>query len=228
MPFPVIPIAAGAIAGGALYNLIKGSPTSGVNKRIEEYYKNIQGRAAPQAGPASVADYSSFRQNQTDLLGRLDALSRGQGPSLAREQMRQATDRNMSQQASIAQSGRGNPALANIVAANASGRLGAQAASDSSRLAMEEQLGALSQIGGVAAQGRSADEEMNRFNALQSNYRDQANLEALLRSRGLDDNAIQSILQMQMQKAGMPSFGDKLMAGGAGMLALGATNRGMK
>lgn len=184
-------------------------------------------RTAPQAGPAALAQTSGFRDNQQELISRLEALSKGQGPSLAAEQLRQATDRNMKQQASIAQTGRGNAALAGITASNASGALGAQAGSDAAVARIAEQQMALQQLGGAIGQGRGQDQDLSQFNALQTNYRDQFNIEAQLRARGLDDAAIQAIMAMKMasaQNAQQNSFGNQLMSGGAGLLAMAGTN----
>lgn len=220
---PLMVAGGAAVAGGALSNYFGKDPQDDINKRMEEYYKQIQGRTAPQIGPASHSAVSGFRNNQQDLIQRLEAMSRGEGPSLAREQMKASTDRNMAQQSSIAQTGRGNAALAGITAANNSARLGAQSAQDTGMLRVQEQLGAFGQLGGAINQGRTSDEGNTQFNALQNNYRDQANLEAMLKSRGLDDQAIQSIIQGQMSMANRPRLGDQLMAGGAGLLSLGAT-----
>lgn len=184
-------------------------------------------RPAPQAGPAAVAQTSGFRDNQQELISRLEALSKGQGPSLASEQLRQATDRNMKQQASIAQTGRGNAALAGITASNASGALGAQAGSDAAVARIAEQQMALQMLGGAIGQGRGQDQDLSQFNALQTNYRDQFNIEAQLRARGMDDQAIQAIMAMKMAQAQanqQNSFGNQLMAGGGGLLALAGTN----
>lgn len=183
----------------------------------------VPGRQTPQAGPASVAQTSGFRQNQQDLIGRLEALSKGQGPSLAAEQLRQATDRNMKQQASIAQGGRGNAALAGITAANNASAMGSQAASDSAVARIAEQQMALQQLGGAINQGRTADQDLSQFNALQNNYRDQFNVEAQLRARGLDDEAIANIMRMRLGSQ-KPGTADQLMAGGAGLLALNGSN----
>jgi hypothetical protein len=241
---------------GLLSNALGGDPMAGVNADLNRYSASVQGgkqwvpgagatgsiwdkikgrgsfqqtpgRAAPQAGPAQLAQTSGFRDNQQELISRLEALSKGQGPSLAAEQLRQATDRNMKQQASIAQSGRGNAALAGITASNASAGLGAQAASDSAVARIAEQQMALQQLGGAIGQGRGQDQDLSQFNALQQNYRDQFNIEAQLRARGLDDAAIQAILQMKQAAAANKqanSFGNQLMAGGAGLLSMTGTN----
>lgn len=195
-----------------------------------EYKKHRQmlpGRQAPQAGAASLAQTSGFRANQQELISRLEALSKGQGPSLAAEQLRQATDRNMRQQASIAQTGRGNAALAGIQASNMSGMLGQQAASDAAVARIAEQQMALQMLGQNIGQGRTQDQDLSQFNALQTNFRDQFNVEAQLRARGMDDDAILRILQMRAgiaQHKDQQSMGNQLMAGGAGLLALSGSN----
>lgn len=186
------------------------------------------GRADPQAGPAQTAATSDFRTNQQDLISRLEAMSKGQGPSLAAEQLRQATDRNMKQQSSIAQGGRGNAALAGIQASNMSGQLGMQSASDSAVARIAEQQMALQQLGQNIGTGREQDQSLGQFNALQQNYRDQFNVEAQLRARGMNDEQIRAIMQMKMasaQAAQQGSMGNQLMGGGAGLLALGGTNQ---
>lgn len=241
----------GAVGAGALYNYLNGDPMKGVNRDLANYQNQVMGtparpafggilggmgargavagtpgRADPQAGPAAQAQTSGFRDNQAELISRLEALSKGQGPSLAAEQLRQATDRNMRQQASIAQSGRGNAALAGLTAANASQQLGQQAASDSAVARIAEQQMALQQLGGAINQGRVADQDLSQFNALQTNYRDQFNVEAQLRARGLNDEAIARILQMKQASASRPTLGDQLMGGGAGLLSIWGTNQG--
>lgn len=252
-------LAGGLGMGGAgmLANQLGSDPMAGVNKNINDQYNGVAGtpgssgfqssffggkrfgakpatpgRAAPQAGPAAVAQTSGFRNNQEELIGRLEAMSKGQGPSLAAEQLRQATDRNMKQQASIAQSGRGNAALAGIQASNVSGQLGAQSASDSAVARIAEQQMALQQLGGAINQGRTSDQDLSQFNALQNNYRDQFNIEAQLRARGMDDEQIRALLQMKMasaQQKQQSSFGNQLMGGGAGLLSLyGSQQQGKK
>lgn len=200
--------------------------------RTPQQKQYTPGRAAPQAGAAALAQTSGFRSNQQELVSRLEALSKGQGPSLAAEQLRQATDRNMSQQASIAQTGRGNAALAGIQASNMSGALGAQAASDSAAARIQEQQMAFQLLGGAIGQGRGQDQEQSQFNALQTNFRDQFNVEAQLRARGMDDEQIRAIMQMKTQmalaKGQKGSMGDQLMAGGAGLLAMQGSSGGKK
>lgn len=247
----------GMAGAGLVMNQFGSDPMAGVNRDINSQYRGVAGdpgsagappsffgskrygqraatpgRAAPQAGPAAVAQTSGFRDNQQELITRLEALSKGQGPSLAAEQLRQATDRNMKQQASIAQSGRGNAALAGIQASNTAGALGAQSASDSAVARIAEQQMALQQLGSAINQGRTSDQDLSQFNALQKNYRDQFNVEAQLRARGLDDEQIRALLQMRMaaaQAKQQGSIGNQLMAGGAGLLSMyGSQQKGSK
>lgn len=254
MAFPFLGAGLGMAGAGMLMNQFGSDPYAGSNKLLNDYqtqvmggqrrvgsplgyafgkgpkpyYETVAPRQAPQAGPAQLAQTSGFRSNQQDLINRLDALSKGQGPSLAAEQLRQATDRNMAQQASIAQTGRGNAALSGITASNAAAQLGQQAASDSAVARIAEQQMALQQLGGAIHQGRTADQDLSQFNALQQNFRDQFNIEAQLRARGLDDEAIARIMQARMaqdQAKQAGSFGNQLMAGGAGLLSIWGTQQ---
>ena len=221
----------GAMAGaGMLMNALGPDHMAGAKRDINQYFKQVKGRGAPQAGIAAMAGQSDFRRAQSGLVSRLDAMSRGEGPSLATEQLRQATDRNMKQQASIANSGRGNAALAGITASNASAGLGAQAGSDAAMARIAEQQMAIQQLGSVSGQARQQDNDLNQFNALQKNYRDQFNIEAKLRARGMDDESIRHLLTLKMnlgQQAQQSSMGNQLMAGGAGLMSMGAQPKPM-
>lgn len=218
----------GAIGGGLLGGLLGGfgsDPNEDQRNQLQAYLSQVQGRQAPQLGPASQSALSGFRQNQSDLIKRLEAQSRGEGPSLATETLKAATDRNMAQQASIAASGRGNPALAAIQASNMSGRLGMQAGQDAAQARIAEQNMALSQLGSAINQGRTSDETNSQFNAQQQNFRDQANLQAKLQAMGMTDEQIRAIFGQMGGTTGQPTLGDQLLSGGAGMYALGATQK---
>lgn len=218
--------AGGILAGvGGLLNFTQEDPNDKNRQQLDQYRRSVLGRDAPQAGPAQSSGYSGFRNNQQDLVSRLEALSKGEGPSLAAEQLKQATDRNMGNQASIAQSGRGNAALASMTAANNMQRIGQQAASDSATARIAEQQMALGQLGTAVGQGRQLDEANNQFNASEANKMAAANLEAKLRSQGLNDQTIMQIMQMQFGNK-KDRIGDALMAGGTGLLAAGATSGG--
>lgn len=195
-------------------------------KMLMDYYGGIGKGPMAQAGPAAQSAYSGFRANQTGLINRLEAMANGQGPSLARQQFEQATDRNMRGQQAMAASGRGGP-LSQLTAANNMAMLGANAAQGSALARTNEQMQAIGQLGGVIAQGRGADEQTNMFNAESKNQMAIQNLRARLDQMGLDQNAKLQILQqlggMNQAQAGRPGFGDQVLAGGAGMFAMGAT-----
>jgi hypothetical protein len=215
----------GGIAGGLL-GLFGGGKDDEQKRLLEEYRRQVMAREAPQIGPASQAATSDFRTNQQDLVKRLEAQANGTAPSIVDAQLRQATDRNMAQQSSIAQSGRGNPTLAGIVAANNSANFG-QAASQSAvagRLA--EQQMANQQLSGTLQGARGTDEQTSQFNAQQQNFANQANLEAKLRTMGLNDTAIMNIMQQVNGINAKPTLGEQLLAGGTGALGMFAANRG--
>lgn len=206
-----------------------GSPDDQYRKMLMDYYAQAGGREAPQAGPAAQSGYSSFRGNQTDLVSRLEALSKGQGPSLAAQQFQQSQDRNMAGQQSMAQSGRGGP-LAALNAANNMGQLGAQGAQGSAMARIQEQQMALNQLGLTLHGARGADEANNQFNANEQNQMAGTNLDAKLRTMGYNDQARLQILS-QMGQLGdrqannnKPSMFEKFMAGASGMSSFMKTN----
>ena len=225
---PGIGTGIGAVAGGiggGLLGMLGGGRDEEQRKQLEEYRKMVMGREAPQLGPAATSATSDFRGNQQALVGRLEAIANGTAPSLAAEQLKAATDRNMAQQQSIAQSGRGNATLANIVAANNASNFGQQAAQQAvaGRLA-EQQIG-IQQLSGTLQGARGQDEQGSQFNAQQENFARQANLEAKLRQMGLNDAAIMSIMQQIGGVNNKPTLGDQILAGGGGALGFLASQR---
>ena len=219
-----------AIGGGiGLLGGLFGGQDDAVNKQqqmLQDYYNSVKNQQIAQAGPAATSQYSGFRQNQSDLINRLGAMASGQGPSLAAQQFQQATDQNISQQQAIAASGRGGP-MAALTAANNSAGLGAQAAQGAAMGRTAEEMGALSQLGGAIAQGRGADEATNQFNAAQKNSTALANLNAQMQGMSIKDTAMGNSLNMSNQLATQPTMGQQILAGGAGMFALGAGNGGL-
>lgn len=221
----------GTAIGGGLGLLAGFMPSStgdeDKNKQmLMDFYGQAGGRAAPQAGPADQSAYSGFRANQSGLISRLEAMANGQGPSLARQMFEQATDRNVRSQQAIAASGRGGP-LSQLTAANNTAMLGANAAQGGAIARTNEQMQAIGQLGGVIAQGRSADEGNNQFNAQQNNQLAIQNLDARLRTMGMNDQARLQILSQlggnAQAQASRPGLGDQMLAGGAGLYSMGAT-----
>jgi hypothetical protein len=224
------PLGTGVGAGvGLLTGFLGGENEQDANQRrmLMDYYNRGVG-PAPQAGPAANSAYSGFRGNQTGLVNRLESMANGQGPSLARQQFEQATDRNMRAQQALASSGKGGP-LSQLTLANNVGMLGAHAAQGSVLARTNEQMGAIDRLGGVIAQGRGADEQTNMFNAGQRNNTELANLRARLDAMGLDAQTKMQILshlgEQNARQAGQPGLGDQILAGGAGMYSMGATQR---
>jgi len=216
----------GALLGGGLGGLagaFGGDPQAEMRDRLRGMEGQFGGRQAPQMGAAAQGAYSGFRSNQADLISRLEALSRGEGPSLAQQQLQAATDRNMRGQQAMAAGARGpSGALAQFQALNNTGMLGAQAAQDAASARIAEQQMALQQLGMTINSGRGADEGMNRFNADAQNQNQYGNLQAQLAQTGMNDRGVLSLLGMQQQGAQRPSLGSSIMAGGAGMFgALG-------
>lgn len=192
-------------------------------KMLMDYYSKIQnGRPAPQMGPAAQGTQSSFRTNQSNLVSRLEAMSKGEGPSLANEQLKAATDRNMRSQQAFANTGRGGP-LAAQQAMNNTAMLGAQASQDSAQARIAEQQMALNQLGLTIHGARGMDEDMSKFNAGQQNEASQANLAARLKSMGMDDEAIARTLGLMSgnsnASANQVGMGERLLAGGANAYA---------
>ena len=228
--------APGAVVGGVvggLAGLFGGGGDENKNKdrqRLLDYYASLQGResrGAPQIGSTAQADYSTFRDNQSNLIKHLEAMSQGRGPSLAAEQFKSSTDRNIAQQQALAQSGRGNQTAAAFQAANNSAQLGAQSAQDAGVARIAEQQMALNQLGLTLHGARGSDEDTNRFNAGQLNNTALANIDAQLKARGLDDEARIRVLGMITGGSANtgPGLGSQILAGGAGLYSMYATNK---
>lgn len=226
--------AIGGVAGGLYggYKGYKSSATSGHEDQnrqmLNDYYARVMGRGGQgmQMGPAAQGQMSGFRQNQSDLISRLEAQSKGQGPSLANEQFRANADRLGAQQSSIANSGRGGP-LAAQAAANNTALIGAQASQGAVQGRLQEQQNATNQLGLTLHGARGYDEDMSRFNAGQQNEVAAQNLGARLKAMGLDDDTILRIMQQQGNAAqnqyGRPTEGDALLAGGINAFSTYAT-----
>lgn len=215
----------GALGGGLLAGFSSNSQDN-QNSALEKYRQQILARGFPQiAAPQMAGNSEGYRADQQALISRLGALSRGEGPSAALQAMTQATDRNMAQQQSIAQSGRGNAALANIVAANNTNNFGQQAAQQGEIARIQEQNQANQLLGQNLGAARAADEQTAQFNAQQNNYASKDNLDAKLRLLGLNDSAIASVMNQQAAAAQRPTLGEQLLAGGVGALGMYAANQ---
>ncbi len=139
------------------------------------------GRGAPQIAG------SRFQGNQGRLVGMLERQAAGQGPSAAQGMLRDALGRNVStQQALLATGGPGAARAASQQAGALSGSLANQAA----QARVQEQLGAQGLLSQTLQGARSQDLQ-----------RQQLQSDADLRSRGLNDQQIARLRQMELDNA---------------------------
>lgn len=209
----------GAVLGG-VGGLFGGEdPKEKYRKQLSQLASGYGKRTAPQAGAAALAGNSQFRGNQAGLISQLEAMARGEGPSAASIQMRDAMDRAAGAQASAAAGagGRGvNQGAALRGAMNNTAAVQAQGARDTATMRAQEQLNSIGQLGQNIAQGRSADEATSQFNAGAQNSMSAANLESALRTMGLNQQGELQALQLAMGASG-PGIGAQIGAFGAGM-----------
>ncbi len=210
--------APGAVVGGILGGLgsvFGDDPGAAAEEERKRYLASIANRQNPALGPAAQADYSGFRNNQADLVRRLEAMSRGEGPSVSREMLNQATEKNVAQQNALAAGGRGGN-LGAMVAMNNTGRLGAQAAQDAALGRVQEQNNAINNLGMQLYSARGADEDMNRYNTSAQNNFALQNADNQLRFWQQQDQA--NLQGLGMAPRG-PSTSDQILAGGASLRA---------
>jgi len=198
-------------------------PNDKYKKQLAELAKTMGNRQAPQLGTgAAQAGYSNVRGNQAGLIAQLEAMARGEGPSAAAIQMREAMDRAVASQTSTAATaaGRGvNQGAAYLNAANMGAAIEGQGARDTATLRAQEQANAIGQLGQVIAQGRAADENINQFNAGANNQFSLANLQAQLQTLGLNDEAqLRALLGVIGAAPPGPGLGTQVLAGGASAL----------
>ena len=152
---------------------------------------DARNRTAPSAGAASVnqVPQAQFRKGQMDLVAALQAQAAGQGPSLANAQLRQATDRNISQSMALQNSARGgNPAMAARNIGNQAANLNQQAAGQSAINRMQEQATAREQLASVLGAGRAADIGLATSDAGFAQQSGLANQDAGLRQTAMNDD----------------------------------------
>lgn len=211
----------GALGGGILGGLAGAFSGDNGAQGYQDTLKQLAGqygnREAPQAGLAAQAGYSGFRGAQAGLIAQLQSMAAGNGPSAAAIQMRQAMDRAAAAQASAAAGagGRGvNAGAAMRTAMNNTAALQSQNARDTAIMRAQEQLAATGMLGNTINQGRNSDENVNQFNASQTNQTALANLQAKLQTMGMDQQGQLQALALAMGVAG-PGLGSQIMAGGA-------------
>lgn len=211
----------GAIGGGLLGGLGGLFGGDGKDQMTEDARRRLLALGGQDIN-AAQAGMSDQRGRQLNYLDQLQALSQGQGPSLAKEMLKDSMKQAEAGQQSVAAGATGRGVGAGASYRSAAGMVGSmgQAAQRTGAMARaQEQLGALSMLGQNIASTRGSDENMNTFNTQQTNNMAEASrrmrLEALMGGGKL---------------AGMgqtSSLGDQIGAGGANMFALlGGRGRG--
>lgn len=127
--------------------------------RAQDY--KIDKQAVTGADVGSNLEVNEYAQRQRNLANALEAASRGEGPSIAQDQLKQATDRTMAQAQAQAQSGRGmNAAMAARAAMQAQGQAGQEAAGQSAQLRAQEQVQARGELQQAITNARSQAQDM--------------------------------------------------------------------
>ncbi len=223
--------AAQGAAGGALAGSAFGGPLGAIGGGViggamglwgsgggNPYDAQMQAWANGQGNPtAAQGQLSQFRGNQAHLISALEAQARGEGPSLAAQQLQAATDRNTKQSQALAAGASGpNAALAQFQAQQGNQALGAQAAQDAALMRIQEQYNAQNQLGLTLHGARGMDESMSQFNAGAKNDMAQFNR----------NSQYGALSQMWGNEAGKPSMGEQIMGAGAGLYAFKAGQQG--
>lgn len=211
----------GAVIGGGVGGLLGlfggGGQQGKYQDQLNRLSQGFASRQAPQAGPAQTARNSPLTGNRAALIAQLEAMARGEGPSAAQLQMREAMDRAAGAQASAAAGagGRGiNAGAALRQATNNTAAITAQGARDTGLMRVNEQLGATNQLGNVVGQGVAADQSLSMFNSGQENDMNRFNAQQRLQMMGINDEAqLRALLgAMGMEQ---PGLGSRIFAGGA-------------
>ena len=226
---PGIGTAVGAGIGG-LVGLFSGQDDAGRQRdRLAEYERSINNRPTRELGPANLAGASGYEANRASMIKYLEAMARGDGPSLAQNQMREAMDRSTGAQTGLAAGAAGRGMSAGAAyrnAANNAAAIQSQGARDTANARVQEQQGALQQLQGAVNTGIGQQNQQSQFNAGQQNQMQVAQLDAYLRQQGASDANRLAILQMY-QGSMRPGIGAQIGAAGMSVLpfAMGALNK---
>lgn len=144
-----------------------------------------------------------FRDQQMALAGDLLAASRGEGPSVAQEQLRQGTEGNLAAAVAAANSVRGAGAAAGagqLIAGRTNA--GQQMASDAALLRANEMTQARGQLGQVLGQGRGMDLDTANANlqAQQETQRQKDVMTLEFMRMGMDEAQAQLQADLEMER----------------------------
>lgn len=204
--------AVGGLIGGALGMFGGGDPNQQYRDQMTGYANSQMGRMAPQAA------MSDFRGNQADLVAMLEAQARGEGPSLAGQQLQAGVDRAGRSAMGMAAGARGpNAALGQFQAQQTMGDLGAQANQQAAMARIQEQYNAQNQLGLTLHGARGQDEGMNQFNAGQQ-----------MQLYGMNDALMMQALGGAAGVQPRAGIGDQILAGGQGALGFRLGQQGQQ
>lgn len=142
---------------------IKDASFGPVNEDLEDKYRDIGARGAEDV---EGIDQRESRARQTSLAEALEASARGEGPSVADQQLRSASDRSLANQLAVAASTRGGTsAAARRALMNNQAATNQDLARNSAELRLREQMEARTQLGNLASQMREQD-AVAQLNAL--------------------------------------------------------------
>lgn len=113
--------------------------------------EQLLNRGTPQFGPSALAGGSQYAGQQQELLGQLGADARGEGlvQQQVQRNLQDAFGRAVNAQQAAAVSGRGNPALRQLQAAQAAADVQSGLAGQGAALGLQGQLAAQQQLGGA-------------------------------------------------------------------------------
>jgi hypothetical protein len=169
--------------------------------------QTMQGAQA-QGATINTASQDQIRAAQLALMGNLQNTAAGQGPSVAQEQLRQATDRNMANALAMA-AAQGGGAAAYRQAAFARAAATQDMASQSAQLRAQEIAQAQNTLAGVAQGARGQDiglaagqaqmtQQNAQFNAGLAQDTGKTNLLAGVEQQKMKDQIVQQYLAMGM------------------------------
>lgn len=167
---------------------------------FEREVGRARARRTPQSQAAKInaGPQNEMRGRQTALLGDLERASRGEGPSVAQDQLDRATGQNIAQAMALQASQRGRNAGASMRSIQRSTDAAQQnAARDAASMRIQEQLAARDQLGGLASQARGQDMAFANQQAAMQQQTNMANQQAALQARSQNDALSSNALQNQ-------------------------------
>lgn len=172
-------------------------------RKFDKEGRKQQKREAAQVMGTDIrtGPQEEFRQSQADLLSALQKQARGEGPSVATEQLKAARDQSIRQQMAAAASNQGvDPAVAAKMAAEQATQTNLQTGQQIAQAKLQEQTAAQQQIAGLAGQARTQDIGLATDQAKMNQATTLANLQAEQQQREYNDRMTQYYMSMGFQR----------------------------